>query len=204
MRLGIFGGSFDPVHHGHLTLADCCARQAKLDQVWFVPAAQQPLKPSGPRASDADRLAMLKIALSDRPECMVSEVELQRGGVSYTVDTLATFRAQHPEAELFFLMGADALADMPHWRCPEEICTMATPLVVHRAGTPEPDFEVLANFLARDRLDVIRDSQVEMPGVAVSSSKVRALIAEQGDWQELVPANVAVYIAEHRLYRSGH
>ena len=85
MRLGLFGGSFDPVHTGHLVLADSCAGQAALDEVWFVPAVRQPLKPSGPQASDADRLEMLRLALADRPRFEVSQLEIERGGMSYTV-----------------------------------------------------------------------------------------------------------------------
>jgi nicotinate-nucleotide adenylyltransferase len=201
MRLGIFGGSFDPVHRGHLVLADSCAEQAALDAVWFVPAAHQPLKPTGPRASDADRLAMLRLALADRPRFEVSELEIQRGGVSYTVDTLAAVQAQQPEAELFFLLGADSLADLPQWHRPEEICQLATLLVVRRAGAPEPDFDVLRNVAATVRLDRFRAHQVEMPETPISSSQIRQLIAAEGAWRKLVSEGVAQYIELESLYR---
>ena len=134
MRIGVFGGSFDPVHLGHLLLAECCWRQAALDRVLFVPAAQQPHKPQAPRGGDADRVAMLRLAIAGRPEFDVSTIEIDRGGVSYTVDTLRALRAAEPDAELFFLMGADSLADLPQWREPAAICELATPLVVRRAG----------------------------------------------------------------------
>jgi nicotinate-nucleotide adenylyltransferase len=201
MRIGLFGGSFDPLHCGHLTLADSCAEQAALDAVWFVPAAHQPLKPTGPLATDADRLAMLQLAVVDRPQCVVSQLEIERGGVSYTVDTLATVRSQHPEAELFFMMGADSLADLPHWHCPEEICSLATLLVVRRAGAPDPDFNVLLDFVTADRLERFRDHQVEMAETPISSSQIRELIATEGDWRKLVPAGVAEYIERENLYR---
>lgn len=200
MRLGLFGGSFDPVHHGHLALAGACAEHAALDAVWFVPAARQPLKPQGPRVSDAERLEMLRLALSNRPRFEASALEIQRGGVSYTVDTLAEVRAQLPEAELFFLMGADSLAEFPTWLRLVEICELATPLVVRRAGSPEPDFDVLASVVSAERLEVIRRSQVEMPAVPVSSSQIRELIAIGGNWQEMVPENVADYITKNQLY----
>lgn len=200
MRLGLFGGSFDPVHHGHLALAGACAEHAALDAVWFVPAARQPLKPQGPRVSDAERLEMLRLALANRPRFEASALEIQRGGVSYTVDTLAEVRAQLPEAELFFLMGADSLAEFPTWLRPVEICELATPLVVRRAGSPEPDFDVLASVVSAERLEVIRRSQVEMPAVPVSSSQIRELIAIGGNWQEMVPENVADYITKNQLY----
>src|SRR5687767_1841149 len=115
MRIGLFGGSFDPVHRGHLLLAECCWLQARLDQVEFVPTAQQPLKPRGPVAGEVDRAAMVRLAIANRPEFALSLIEIERGGVSYTVDTLRQLRNERPDAELFFLMGADSLADFPTW-----------------------------------------------------------------------------------------
>lgn len=203
MRLGIFGGSFDPVHRGHLLLAECCAAQAKLDEVWFVPTAHQPLKPAGPVASDDERLAMLRLACEARPDYRISTIEIDRGGVSYTVDTLRAIRAEHVDAKLNFLMGADSLADLPHWHQPEEICQLATPLVVHRAETPEPDFDALGDLLDEQRLDEIRQQLVPMPPTPISSSQIRALIANGGGWQSLVPANVAEYISKNRLYNAS-
>jgi nicotinate-nucleotide adenylyltransferase len=200
MRIGVFGGSFDPVHRGHLLLADCCWQQAQLDRVEFVPAAQQPLKPRGPIASESDRAEMLRIATTDRPEFSVSTIEFDRGGVSYTVDTLRQLRVEHPDAELFFLMGADSLADFPHWREPAQICRLATPLVVRRAESPEPDFESLRPFVAPARLQEIRAAQVEMPATPISSSQIRRLVAEGGAWRPLVPTAVAQYIEKGRLY----
>lgn len=201
MRLGVFGGSFDPVHRGHLLLADCCAVQAQLDEVWFIPTAHQPLKPSGPQASDEHRLAMLRLACSDHPNFVVSSLEIDRGGVSYTVDTLELLHAEHPEAQLYFLMGADSLADLPDWHRPDEICRIATPLVVHRAESPKPDFEVLRTLVDEQRLEAIRNQQVEMPPTPISSSQIRELIASGEPWQEFVPTQVGAYIDEQQLYR---
>lgn len=202
MRIGLFGGSFDPVHRGHLLLAECCWRQARLDRVEFVPTAQQPLKPRGPVASEADRAAMVRLAIADRPEFALSLIEIERGGVSYTVETLRQLRDERPDAELFFLMGADSLADLPTWREPAAICELATPLVVRRAGTPSPAFDALAAFVSTERLDTIRAHEVEMPATPISSSNIRRLIAEHGAWQSLVPERVAKYIDERGLYRS--
>jgi nicotinate-nucleotide adenylyltransferase len=201
MRIGIFGGSFDPVHIGHLRLADCCWRQARLDRIEFVPAARQPHKPRGPIASAADRVAMLQLALEDRPEFGVSTLEVDRGGVSYTIDTLRAVTAARPGAEVLFLMGADSLADFPNWREPVAICRLSLPLVVRRAGAPDPDFDALRPFVSASRLDEIRDSQVEMPATPISSSEIRRLIAYGGEWRSLVPHKVAGYIAESGLYR---
>jgi len=200
MRLGIFGGSFDPVHLGHLLLADCCLAQTELDEVWFVPIAHQPLKPAGPQASNEHRLAMLQHACAPRSMFKIKTIELDRGGVSYSIDTLEAIRNEHPDAELFFLMGADSLADLPKWHRPTDICRLATPLVVHRAEALEPDFEMLRPLFSTDRLDEIRQHLVEMPPTPISSSKIRTLIAKGGDWQQYVPSKVAEYIFEHQLY----
>jgi cytidyltransferase-like protein len=106
MRIGLFGGSFDPVHRGHLLLAECCWRQARLDLVEFVPTAQQPLKPRGPIASEADRVAMLRLAIAERPEFALSLIEIERGGVSYTVDAAGSAPGRRGGAE-FRRAGAD-------------------------------------------------------------------------------------------------
>jgi nicotinate-nucleotide adenylyltransferase len=201
MRLGVFGGSFDPVHLGHLRLADSCWRQAGLDRVEFVPAASQPHKPGGAEASDADRVAMLRLAVVDRPEFSVSTIEIDRGGVSYTADTLRELSALHRGAELFFLMGSDSLTDLPNWREPEAILHLATPLVVRRPGVAEPDFDALRSLVSDARLAEIRAAEVEMPQTPISSSETRRLIAEGGDWRSLVPAAVADYIDKQDLYR---
>ena len=199
-RLGIFGGSFDPVHQGHLVLAESCRKQAALDQVWFIPAAHQPLKPQGPQATSTQRLVMLQLACAVHEAFRISDIELRRGGVSYTVDTLQAVHDEQTGAELFFLMGADSLADLPQWHLPADICQLATPLVVHREGSSEPDFEVLRNLVSPERLATIHASQVEMPETPISSSQIRAAVAKGDKWQELVPPAVAQYIEQQGLY----
>jgi nicotinate-nucleotide adenylyltransferase len=203
MRLGIFGGSFDPVHRGHLVLANCCLEQARLDALWFVPAASQPLKPGGPIASDEHRLAMLNFAADTRAEFQVSTVELDRGGISYTAETLESIQQQHPEAELFFPMGADSLADLPRWHRTADVCRLAVPLVVHRAGSLQPDFDALASIVPAERLELICRSQIEMPATPISSTQIREQIASGGDWQDCVLPEVADYIRQHQLYRDA-
>src|SRR5688500_3903329 len=147
MRLGIFGGSFDPVHNGHLALARACYAQAALDELWFTPTAIQPLKHRGSHATAAQRVEMLNLAIETelgqpgrtRLNCRVCTLEIDRGGFSYTVETLTQIHEELPEAELFFLMGADALRDVPNWKEPAEIFRLSTPLIVRRAGQLEPD-----------------------------------------------------------------
>jgi nicotinate-nucleotide adenylyltransferase len=202
MRIGVFGGSFDPVHHGHLELARSCRDQAMLDRIWFIPAAHQPFKPDGPFATNADRLAMLELALAGETSFEISTLELDRGGMSYTIDTLLTLSAMVPDAELFLLMGADSLVDFPYWRRPADICRVATPLVVNRGGEPAPNFEHLDQILPPERIDEIKASQVTMTPMEHSSANIRRLIATGGGWRELVPKSVAAYIRKHRLYQT--
>jgi nicotinate-nucleotide adenylyltransferase len=196
MRLGIFGGSFDPVHNGHLDLARACQQQAELDEVWFMPTAIQPLKREGPRASDAERLEMLRLAIDDEQTWRVCSLEMDRGGLSYTVDTLRQLREELPEAALFFLIGSDAIREVPRWKEPREIFRMATPLVVHRAGEPEPDLPPLRSLCT----DETQPHVVEMQPVDVSSSEIRRRLAVKEPIDDFVPPAVAAYVMARGLY----
>jgi nicotinate-nucleotide adenylyltransferase len=145
-------------------------------------------------------VAMLELAIAERPTWSVSTMELERGGRSYTVDTLRELRLQRPDAELFLLMGGDSLADLPRWREAAEICRLATPLVVHRPGAPELEFDALAPLASPERLAEIRSYRIEMPATPISSSEMQGLIREKGEWQSLTPPAVAEYIVQHGLY----
>lgn len=195
MRLGVFGGSFDPVHNGHLALARACQQQAALDEVWFMPTAIQPLKQQGPHATDAQRIEMLRLAIQSEPTWRVSTLEVDRGGMSYTVDTLRQLDEELPHAMLFFLMGADAVNDAPQWREPQTIFSLATPLVVHRAGQREPDLRNLRT-LAANRPPRL----VEMPAMNVSSTEIRRRAASGESLDDLVPLSVAAYIVAKKVY----
>lgn len=203
MRLGVFGGSFNPIHFGHLLLAEACRVQARLDEVWFVPAATPPHKQDHQRAPDADRLAMLRLAIGGHTPFQVSEIELSRGGVSYTVDTLREIHQRQPDAELFFLMGADSLADWSSWRSPDEICRLATPLVVRRAGSPEPALSAFEPFADQQQQERIAAHQVEMPIIELSSSAIRAAAAEGASFRFQTTRAVEKYIETQGLYRAG-
>lgn len=203
MRLGIFGGSFDPVHSGHLELASCCQRQAALDQVWFVPAAVQPFKQHGPIACDDHRCAMLRLAIADQSDWLISSIEIDRGGVSYAFETVREIHASHPDWRLFLLMGADSINHLPAWKNPDEICRYATPLAVRRPGQPEPDYSALASILDSQRwAEMLELGPIEMREMPVSSSAVRILAGQGTSVEHLVPPAVAKYIAAHGLYRS--
>jgi nicotinate-nucleotide adenylyltransferase len=201
MRLGIFGGSFDPVHYGHLLLAESCREQCRLDRVWLLPAAAAPHKQERRTASARHRVEMLRLALGGHPDIEVNTTEVDRGGVSYTVDTLAEIHAQQPDAELFLLMGADTLEDLPNWRAPRRICELAVPVVVRRAGSAEPAFEALAEVVEPARLKLFRQFQVTMPILELTSTEIRTRVANGQSIRYRTPRAVEKYIESNGLYR---
>ena len=201
MRLGILGGSFDPIHTGHLILAEQCRQYGQLDLVWFLPAATPPHKQTRELATPKQRTEMLELALYGNSSFAVSLIELDRGGVSYSVDTLSHVADAMPHAELFFLMGADSLHEFPTWRDPGRILELATPLVVRRGGESPLDFSGLAPFCAPDRLAQISAAEVPMPLLEISSSDIRDDIAASRSVRYRVPRAVERYISTHDLYR---
>jgi nicotinate-nucleotide adenylyltransferase len=201
MRLGLFGGSFDPVHYGHLLLAECCRETLRLDEVWLMPAAVPPHKQERVLAPAKHRLQMLELALAGHEQILVSSLEIDRGGVSYTVQTLATIREAKPQAETYLLMGADSLRDLPTWREPARICELSIPAVVRRGGASEPDFGILAELVSPQRLALIRAAQVEMPLVELSSTDLRRRAAAGQSLRFRTPRAVEKYIETHKLYQ---
>ena len=185
MRIGIFGGTFDPVHVGHLAIAQAALDSAGLDRVVFVPARRSPLKTSGPIASEEDRFAMLQAAVKDEPRFSVSRVELDRPGPSFTVDTL---EALAKEGELALILGSDALADLEKWRSPERIRALASILVARRPGAPEPGPGSGARAF-------------DAPCLDISSRELRARAKKGLSLRYLVPDDVWRHIERKGLYR---
>jgi nicotinate-nucleotide adenylyltransferase len=200
MRLGIFGGSFDPVHYGHLLLAECCREQCRLDAVWFLPAAVPPHKRDRQLAPAAARIEMLELAIAGHPAFSVSRCEVDRGGVNYTVDTLGHFHAQDAAGELYLLLGADMLYDLPGWREPTRVCELATPIVVRRSGTEPVDLGCLSGEVSREGIERIRRHQVEMPEIGISSTEIRRRVASGLSIRYQTPPAVERYIQTHGLY----
>jgi nicotinate-nucleotide adenylyltransferase len=201
MRLGVYGGSFDPVHFGHLLLAESCREQCQLDEIWLLPAAVPPHKTDRTMTSAKRRIEMLKLAIGGNDALRVSTIEVDRGGVSYTVDTLTTIRQQHPGAELFLLMGADTLYDLPNWREPQRVCELAMPVVVQRSGSPPPDLDVLRPIVAADQIANIQQHQVTMPIIELASTEIRQRVANGMSIRYRTPRAVEKYIETNRLYQ---
>lgn len=203
MRLGLFGGTFDPVHLGHLILAEACREQCRLDEVWFLPAAEPPHKKRPDLTSADKRVEMLRLAIGGHEAFSVCTREIERGGLSYTVDTLSELAAEDANRQLFFLLGGDSLADLPRWREPARICQLAIPVVVSRPGSPPPDYGDLATIVSPSRLMEIREHQVEMPQIGISSRELRGRVAAGLSIRYQTPRAVEKYIGAARLYR-GH
>jgi nicotinate-nucleotide adenylyltransferase len=194
MRLGVFGGSFDPVHYGHLLLAECCREQCRLDRVWFVPAGIPPHKRDEELSPGEVRAEMLELAIAGNEHFAVSRYEIDRDGVSYTVDTLRDFHEREPEAELFLLVGADMLHDLPGWHDAAEICRLAVPVGVRRPGEPEPDCGCLGSIASPERIALCRRHQVEMPEIGISSTEIRRRLSAGQSIRYWTPRAVEKYL----------
>lgn len=200
MRLGVFGGTFDPPHLGHVRMARAAYTQLRLDRVLWVVAGQPPHKPHQPLTPLPLRLALTEAAIAHQPMFTLSRVDADRPGPHWTADTLALLARRWPEAALFFILGADSLLAFPTWRQPQVILELARLAVVRRPGVTVTEAQ-LADLTAqlpslRDRLD-----WVEAPPADVASSDIRARILSGDPWQHLVPAGVAALIQQHGLYR---
>lgn len=202
MRLGLFGGSFDPIHLGHLVLAECCREQCALDRVIFLPAAVPPHKKGQSRTPGDARAEMIELAIAGNESFELSRYELDRGGVNYTVDSLTHVREQHPDAELFLLVGADMFYDLPNWREARRIVEMAIPAVARRPGSPELDYSHLAPLVSPERLEVFLRYQVDMPAIAIRATDLRNRAAAGRSLRYQTPRAVEMYIRTHGLYRA--
>lgn len=201
MRLGIYGGSFSPIHNGHLLLAESCREQCQLDEVWFMPAATNPLKADGTLASDAHRVAMIELAIAGNHTFKCNPIELERGGLSYTVDTLREVREIVPQAELFLLVGGDSFASFYHWHKIEEICELATISTVGRPGSDLNDWGQLPDVLSEDQMTRIKQHFVEMPLIGLSSTDIRQRILSQRSIRYMVPRSVEKYIETQHVFK---
>lgn len=197
IRLGLLGGTFDPPHYGHLLAAQEVAWRLQIDRVLFLPARQNPLKRGEPSSSAEDRCEMVALAVADNPIFELSRLDLDRPPPSYTADLLRALES--PEYELFFLVGADILPELPKWREPRQIVQLARLVVVNRPGAPRPDLDRLERLLPGVGE---RSEHVQIPGVDVSSSDIRRRVAAGRPIRYLTPPAVERYIMDRGLYRS--
>ncbi len=200
MRLGVYGGSFDPIHYGHLLLAETAREQLHLDRVLLMVAGQSPLKPHGPKASDQARLEMAKLAVGDAVGIEVCDQEIRRGGISYTVDTLAELKNQNPTAELFFIAGSDQLPSLAKWHQPARIAELATWAFVQRGGDLPLQWECLKPFTSDLQFRAATAAVIQMPAIELSSRDLRARVSRTQSIRFRTPRVVEAYISAQRLY----
>jgi len=195
-RLGLLGGTFDPPHNGHLIAAQEVAWRLGLEQVLFLPARQNPLKQGAPSSEAEDRCEMVARAIADNPLFELSRLDVDRPPPSYTADLLEHLQA--PDRDLFFLVGADILPELPRWRAPEAVLRLARLAVVNRPGSSLPDLHELEAELpgARGRADI-----VAIPGVDISAAQIRARVRSGQPIRYLTPTAVENYIRDKGLYR---
>jgi nicotinate-nucleotide adenylyltransferase len=202
-RVGVFGGTFDPVHIGHLILAEQCREAGGLDEVWFVPAGNPPHKQDHFVARFDQRVEMIELAIAGYPAFRVEPIENERPGLSYTADTLEELNRRHPDTELCLLIGSDALNDMPMWYEPQRIVASASLMVMMRANYPMTPLPELREALLLPPGAELRVQYVPMPPlIDISSSDLRRRVGDGLSIRYLVPRAVECYIAEKRLYRT--
>jgi nicotinate-nucleotide adenylyltransferase len=197
VRVGVFGGTFNPPHLGHLVCAQEALLTLDLDRVLFMPAARPPHKPVPDDPGPAHRLQLCRLAVGGERRMEVSDLEVTREGTSFTVDTLEQLSAISPDNELFLILGGDQAAGLPSWREPERICSLATLAVAGRKGTPETAVtEALAHVRGGDRVQFF-----PMPTVEISSTMIRERAAAGLSIRYFVPCAVERYVTERGLYR---
>ena len=201
MRIGVFGGSFDPVHIGHLWIAEAALESLELDEIRWIPAAMSPLKPNGPVAAEEDRLQMLRLAVSGCENHIVDDREIRRGDISYTVDTITDLQKEFPNAELLIIIGSDSLATIREWHRSERLLKLAVPAVVQRGGEAELDFSVLEGLVDPARFELIRQHVIPMPVIEISSRDLRSRLANERSIRFRTPRAVEAMIRSQNIYK---
>ena len=198
MKIGVLGGTFDPIHYGHLAAAEQAIARLKLAEVVFMPVGQPWLKREQRISPSEHRLQMVRLAIADKPYFKLSAMEIERAGPSYTVDTMAELRSQLGAGdELFFILGWGSLAELPHWREPARLIQLCRLVAVTRPGSPTPDLEALESTIPGISRRVML---LDKPRIDISASAIRQRVARGEPIRRLVPEPVAEYITQHRLY----
>ncbi len=201
MKIGVLGGTFDPVHRAHIAVAEAARDALTLDRVLLVPAGRPMSRPDHPVAPDKDRVAMLRLAVKGKPGLEVSTIEMERPGPTYTVDSIAQLRKYYgPETGIYFILGCDSLVQLPEWKDPARLVAACRLVAVPRPGCQRPDLKKLERKIPGISKSVIF---LKEPNMDVSATEIREK-AERGEpIADLVPVPVADYIIKHRLYQSG-
>ncbi|TFE31626.1 nicotinate-nucleotide adenylyltransferase [Cohnella luojiensis] len=194
LRIGLLGGTFDPVHNGHLLAAQAAHEAAKLDEVWFIPTLMPPHK-SQPGADGDKRRQMLEAAIAGNPVFRVEDIELRREGTSYTIDTVTALQDQHPEVQFYWIVGSDMVSDLPNWRKIDELADRLSFIGLERPDQAGDD-SLLPSFIRR------RLHRAAMPPMGISSSEIRRRCKEGRSIRYMVPDPVLEFIQRNELYES--
>ncbi|TWT95555.1 nicotinate (nicotinamide) nucleotide adenylyltransferase [Neorhodopirellula pilleata] len=198
--IGIMGGSFDPVHLGHLWMGEAAREQLPIEHVRWFPAATSPLKPDGPVATNTQRWQMLRLALSGQTGHEIDPWELERDAVSYTVDTLEYLKVTFPGRALYLIVGGDSLASFDRWKQPARILELCTLCVVARGGHATLDYDVLKPFTTTDKISECQTNEIRMPLIEISSRQIRDNVRAGKSIRFQVPHPVEAYIRQERLF----
>lgn len=201
-RIGVLGGTFNPIHLAHLIIAETAREQQKLDHILFMPAAIPPHKRDHEIADGKHRLEMVELAIAGNPSFSASDRELKRSGVSFTVDTLESLKAENSNAEYVWIIGADNVPDLPRWHRPLAILELAEIAVVQRLGSNLPPAGSLSPPFTPEQAERILTNVIVMPLLEISSSEIRRRCREGKSIRYWTPAAVEAYIRHHALYRN--
>jgi len=202
-RIGILGGTFNPIHLGHLILAQCALESLDLTRLLLVPCAQPPHKPRANLTAAHHRLAMVEQAIEDNPWMEACDLDVRRGGVSYAIDTVRELHTANPAAKFFFLIGTDTLTELHLWKDIYDLLPLCRFVAFTRPGHDVPALQTADLHLDAPWPGRLLDNVVTGRRIEISSSDIRYRVAEGMSIQYLVPQPVAIYIAEHRLYQGG-
>lgn len=201
MRIGIFGGTFDPVHLGHLLLAETARDECRLDRVIFVPAGIPPNKRNQLFSPGEDRYEMLRQSVVSCPHLEVSRFEIDRTEISYTIHTVRHYQGLYPEAHLFLIVGAETLADIPRWFHAQQLCQLVSMIVARRPGSAGPDFSPFVDWVCQSDLAQWESQVVPMPEIELSATQIRHRVSTGKSIRFRVCEAVEKYIVEHGLYQ---
>jgi nicotinate-nucleotide adenylyltransferase len=202
-KIALFGGTFDPIHLGHTTVAADALKRIGAEKIIFIPAKRSPLKGFLPRASDNHRLNMLSLAIAGEKNFQVSDYELKRPAPSYTLATIQKFQADYgSETSIHWLIGADGVDDLPYWYKITELIDTCNLTTMYRAGYGPPGFAGFEKIWGHQRIEKLQRNIIQTPLVDISSTEIRDLIAKNGDFSKMLHPDVAEYISKNGLYRS--
>lgn len=200
-KIILFGGTYDPVHIGHIEVAQSAAGAIGASKVILIPARRSPHKEQKPAAPDNDRIAMLKLAIAGKSVFQISPVELNRAEPSYTIDTIRHFRQKFgPDCQLYWLIGADMLKDLPRWYKINELFKECTICVMNRGGFDRPDCGSLTAKLGKEAVEKLRQNQIETQFIEISSTDIRQKLLDSKEAGQYLHPEVLDYIKTHRLY----